>query len=113
MEEIYIALINKQPNLYELIGEINDLFSSPYKRDAIADNEIIQSLWFFLFEMFILSDNNDVKFDIISAMCDMYIYQANIGVDLSLDNIRFWRESLKAKESSPEIIDCVDDMLSI
>ncbi|TKY81113.1 hypothetical protein R0L47_19135 [Pectobacterium polonicum] len=113
MKEISSALISNQPFLDDLIGEISDLFSSAYKREFIADNDTIQDLWFFLFDIFIRSDSNNVKFDIISTMCDMYIYQSNVGLELSLHNIEQWRKKFQAGESSPEIIDCIDDMLSM
>ncbi|MCG8710990.1 hypothetical protein JHU04_004320 [Brenneria sp. 4F2] len=113
MEKIHIALINNQSDLYKPLGEVNDLFYSPYKRDVIVDNKTIQSLWIFLFEMFILSDDNHIKFDIISAIYDMYIYHENIDIHLSLDSIRCWRARLKKEDLSPEIIECIDDMLSI
>lgn len=113
IEEIHDALVNNHPNLDELIGEVNDLFSSPYKRDVIADSQTIQSLWDFLFKIFICSNDNNVKFNIISAICDMYIYQSNMGIDLSLNKIKHWRENLQVGELSPEIIDCINDMLSM
>ncbi|WP_237932627.1 hypothetical protein [Buttiauxella sp. S19-1] len=113
MKDICSALVNNHSDLGNLIGEITDLFSSPYKREVIADSETIQSLWDFLFDMFILSDDKNVKFDIVSTMCDIYIYQSNIGFELNLKNIQQWRENLLAEESSPEIIDCIDDILSM
>lgn len=113
IKEIYSALINKNSNISELIGEVDDLFSSSYKREVIADNDVIQGLWVVLFDVFIQSEDNNAKFDAISTMCDMYIYQSNIGIELSLNKIRQWRESLQADESTPELLDCIDDILSM
>lgn len=97
----------------ELIGEIDDLFSSSYKREIVADRDIIENLWGALFDVFIQSEDNDAKFDAISTMCDMYIYQSNIGVEINLNKIRQWRESSQVDESTPEILDCIDDILSM
>lgn len=67
----------------------------------------------FLFKIFLCSNDNNINFNIINAMCDIYIYHSNIGVDLSLNKIRHWRENLQVGESSPEIIYCITDMLSM
>ena len=111
--EIYSALSNNKSNMSELIGEIDDLFSSSYKREIVADSDVIQNLWGALFDVFVQSEGNDAKFDAISTMCDIYIYQSNIGVEINLNKIRQWRESSQVDESTPEILDCIDDILSM
>lgn len=112
IKEIHIALLEDQAKVSELIGDIGDLFYSAYKREKVADEEIIQSLWSFLFEIFVVSKDDSIKFDAISTMCDMYIYQSNIGMDLSLDNLRGLMRDERAEKLSPEIIDCIDEILS-
>jgi hypothetical protein len=113
IKEIHSALSSKDPSINELIGEVGDLFSSPYKRDVIADEETVQDLWDFLFSVFIESDDNNTKFDAISTMGDIYTYQSNIGFELCLKNIKQWRKSSLAEESSTELVDCIDDILSM
>ena len=111
--EIYSALSNNNSNMNELIGEIDDLFSSSYKREIVADSDVVENLWGALFDVFIQSEDNDAKFDAISTMCDIYIYQSNIGVEINLNKIRQWRESSQVDESTPEIRDRIDDILSM
>lgn len=113
MKDICNALISNNIELGGLIGEINDLFLSPYRRTMIADEHIIQSLWVFLFEIFIRSNDNNVKFNVVCTMCDVYIYQSNLGFELSLKKIKEWRGGALAKSSSQEIIECIDDILSM
>nr|WP_232486709.1 hypothetical protein [Pectobacterium parmentieri] len=103
---------NNDPSINELIGGVGDLFSSPYKREVIADSDTIQVLWDLLFNVFNQSNGNNTKFDAISTMCDIYIYQSNIGLSLSLNKIKQWREDLQTTTSS-EILDCIDDILSM
>jgi hypothetical protein len=47
--QIFIALNSNDNTISSLIGNISDLFSSPYKRDVIADNDIVKHLWDILF----------------------------------------------------------------
>ncbi|AYH03963.1 hypothetical protein [Pectobacterium parmentieri] len=111
-KEINNALKNNDSNINELICGVGDLFSSPYKREIIADSDTIQALWDLLFNVLDQSDDNNTKFDAISTMCDIYIYQSNIGLSLSLNKIKQWREDLQTTTSS-EILDCIDDILSM
>ncbi|MET4861635.1 hypothetical protein [Morganella morganii] len=111
--QISIALNSNDNTISSLIGNISDLFSSPYKRDVIADNDIVKHLWDVLFAVFLKAHDNEVKFDAISAMGDIYTYQSNIGHELELTHMKEWREHHDSNNASTELIDCVDDILSM
>lgn len=109
--QIFIALNSNDNTISSLIGNISVLFSSPYKRDVIADNDIVTHLWDILFTVFLKAHDNEVKFDAISTMGD--IYQSNIGHELELTHIKEWRKHHDSNNASTELIECVDDILSM
>ncbi|AOR58556.1 hypothetical protein [Pectobacterium parmentieri] len=110
-KEIKISLLNEEPNMYELIGSIRDLFSSSYNNKLIANTEVIEELWSTLFNVFCESISYENKFDAIFSMSDIYIYSKRKNINLNLDLLKEWRGKNNLSTSTEEILECVDDIL--
>ncbi|ACX88192.1 hypothetical protein Pecwa_2429 [Pectobacterium parmentieri WPP163] len=110
-KEIKTSLLNKEPNMYELIGSVRDLFSSSYNNNLIANTEVIEELWSTLFNVFCESISYENKFDAIFSMSGVYIYSKRKNINLNLDLLKEWRGKNNLSTSTEEILECVDDIL--
>lgn len=111
-KEINVSLLNKEPDMYELIGSVRDLFSSSYNNNLIANTETIEELWGTLFNVFCGSSFYENKFDAIFAMSDIYLYAKRKNINLNLDSLKEWRGKNNISTSTEEILECVDDILT-
>ena len=67
----------KDPDMYELIGSIKDLY--------IYNN----------------------KFDVIFAMYAIYLYSRRQNIKLCLNDLKKWRESHNRNNLTEEILECI------
>lgn len=110
-KEINASLLNKEPNMYELIGSVRDLFSSGYNNNLIANTEIIEELWRTLFNVFCESIFYENKFDAIFTMSDIYLHAKRKNINFNLNSLREWRDKNNSSTSTEEILECVDNIL--
>lgn len=110
--EIKISLSNQCTDMYELIGSVHDLFSSVYTTKLVANKNVIEELWDVLLSVFLKSNFYGNRYDVIFAMNDIHLYAKKLKISLELDAIRKWRKSSNTSNSTEEILECVDDILT-
>ncbi|HEK0624743.1 hypothetical protein [Proteus mirabilis] len=110
--EIKISLSNQCTDMYELIGSVHDLFSSVYTNKLVANKNVIEELWDVLLSVFLKSNFYENRYDAIFAMSDIHLYAKKLKINLELDAIRKWRNSGNTSNSTEEILECVDDILT-
>lgn len=111
IQELKYAIDTKDSDMYELIGSIRDVFSSPYISTPIVSSNLVKELWILLTKVFIYSDTYDNKFDAIFAMDDIYLYSRRQNIKLCLKDLEKWREKHNKNNTTEEILECVDDIL--
>ncbi|UUC95995.1 hypothetical protein [Comamonas sp. C11] len=74
--------------MFDLIGSVRDLFSSPYNNHPIASEGIIVKLWCSLFDVFIDDTDYDNQFDALSTMSDILMYAKRQHIELNLNHIK-------------------------
>ncbi|MBK4724943.1 hypothetical protein [Pantoea agglomerans] len=52
-KEITSSLLDGNSDMYDSIGSVHDLFSSPYNKSLVANDETIEGLWFTLLDVFL------------------------------------------------------------
>jgi hypothetical protein len=109
--EINSALKIEGSDLFELIGDVKDLFSSPYISGAVANSGVVQELWDVLFNVFASDPSYDNKFEAIFTMSDLRIYAKKQGIKLKLELLVEWRLSHGGNDTTEEILECIDDIL--
>jgi len=109
--EINSALKIEGSDLSELIGNVKDLFSSPYISGTVANSDVVQELWDVLFNVFSSDPSYDNKFEAIFTMSDLTIYAKKQGIKLRLELLVEWRLSHGGNDTTEEILECIDDIL--
>lgn len=112
IKEINFALCQQNNDMFDLIGSVRDIFSSAYLTDPIVDSAIVHDLWKALLAVFINSDVYGNKFDSILTMSYIYIYAKRQNIYLCLDELKKWRIEQVGKNISPELLECIDDILN-
>lgn len=97
IQELKYAIDTKDSDMYELIGSIRDVFSSPYISTPIVSSNLVKELWILLTKVFIYSDTYDNKFDAIFAMDNIYLYSRRQNIKLCLKDLEKWREKHNKK----------------
>lgn len=111
IQELKYAIDTKDSDMYELIGFIRDVFSSPYLSTPIVSSNLVKELWILLTKVFIYSDTYDNKFDAIFAMDNIYLYSRRQNIKLCLKDLEKWREKHNKNNTTEEILEFVDDIL--
>lgn len=111
IQELKYAIDTKDSDMYELIGSIRDVFSSPYISTPIVSSNLVKELWILLTKVFIYSDTYDNKFDAIFAMDNIYLYSRRQNIKLCLKDLEKWREKHNKNNTTEEILEFVDDIL--
>ena len=111
IQELKYAIDTKDSDMYELIGSIRDVFSSPYISTPIVSPNLVNELWILLTKIFIHSDIYDNKFFAIFAMDDIYLYSRRQNIKLCLKDLEKWREKHNKNNTTEEILECVDDII--
>lgn len=111
INEIKDHFHDQEFDLFDLIGSVNDLFSSSYQTENIASKKVIDDLWDLLLEVFLNQNNYDNKTSALFAMSDILIYAKKHQIALELEQLKEWRETHDLDSSSEELIECIDDML--
>ncbi|MEW7311332.1 hypothetical protein AB1E22_01130 [Buttiauxella gaviniae] len=109
--EINTALTIEGSDMFELIGEVKDLFSSPYNTGTVANCEVVQELWGALFNVFSSDSSYDNKFEAIFTMSDIAIYARKQGVKVGFELLEEWRSAHGQNDTTVEILECIDDIL--
>ncbi|MGJ3353138.1 hypothetical protein [Providencia sp. Je.9.19] len=112
IKEIKISLQSQEPDMYELIGSVRDLFSSIYNTNIIASNKIIVDLWDVLLNVFLESKYYDNRFDAIFAMSDIHLYAKRQNIDLNMHLLKEWINKNELSNETEEILECVNDILT-
>jgi len=110
-KEITSSLLDGNSDMYDSIGSVHDLFSSPYNKSLVANDETIEGLWFTLLDVFFKSKSYENRFDAISTLSDIYFHCIRCNKKLNLNLLREWRSENNDKSSSKEILECVDSMI--
>lgn len=111
IQELESALDSQCSDLYELIGSVRDLFSSPYISKPIVNSDLVKELWNVLTKIFIYDNAYDNKFDAILAMSDIYLYSRRQNINLCLNELKEWRGKHNENDTTHEILECIDDIL--
>ncbi|MGG4610626.1 hypothetical protein [Providencia sp. Me31A] len=112
IEEIKLSLSNQCTDMYELIGSVHDLFSSAYTNKLVASKEVVEELWDVLLSVFLKSNFYENRYDAIFAMSDIHLYAKKIKINLELDAIKKWKNNSNTSDSTEEILECIDDILT-
>lgn len=110
--EIQISLSNQCSDMYELIGSVHDLFSSVYTNELVASKDVIEELWDALLSVFLKSNFYGNRYDAIFAMSDIHLYAKKLKINLELDAIKKWRNNSNTSNSTEDILECIDDILT-
>lgn len=110
-KEITSSLLDENSEMYDSIGSVHDIFSSPYNNSLAASDETIEGLWFTLLDVFFKSKSYENRFDAISALSDIYFHCIRCNKKLNLNLLREWRSENNDSNSSEEILECVDNMI--
>lgn len=110
-KEITNSLLDENSDMYDSIGSIHDLFSSPYNNSLAASDETIEGLWFSLLDIFFKSKSYENRFEAISTLSDIYFHCIRCNKKLNLNLLREWRSENNDSGLSEEILECIDDML--
>lgn len=111
IQELENAFHSQHADMYELIGAVKDLFSSPYISRPIVNPDLVKGLWNVLTKIFIYNDIYDNKFDAIFAMSDIYLYSRHQNINLCMNELKEWRRKHNENDTTQEILECVDEIL--
>lgn len=110
-KEITCSLLDENSDMYDSIGSVQDLFSSPYNNSPVASDETIEGLWLTLLDVFFKSKSYENRFDAISTLSDIYFHCIRCNKKLNLNTLKEWRSENNDSNSSKEILECVDNMI--
>lgn len=98
--------------LYTSIGQITDNFASVYCRIPIAEPCLVAILWRWLFTVFTQSQHEDNRYDAISAMHVINLYQHNLNQPMDKSALANWLNSHTDEMMTLEIREIIEDILS-
>ncbi|BDR60611.1 hypothetical protein [Lactobacillus xylocopicola] len=101
MNEIKSHLYDEDFDFFDVIGSVDDLFSSSYQTKSV-----ISDLWGLLLQMFLGTNDYENKTTALFAMSDIINYARKTRLSLDLDPLKQWRKSHDIETSSLEVIEC-------
>ena len=109
--EIDTALESGCVDMFEIIGSVNDIFSSAYITKEVAEPDVVKLVWSSLINVFVFSNEYDNRFDAIVTMSEISRYAKKFGISLPFYELIKWRNKHDDSNSTSEILECIDDIL--
>ncbi|WP_312689908.1 hypothetical protein [Kosakonia sp.] len=109
--KIDAALESGCVNMFELIGSVNDMFSSAYITKEVAEPDVVRLVWSSLINVFFFSNEYNNRFDSIVTMSEISRYAKKFNIILPFDELIKWRSKHDDSNSTSEILECLDDIL--